>query len=97
MPVWSFSIWPNPSIGTVDNQEFSEKGELLCDLSTYNAFSPQARETYWGQLKKEFYAAGVDGWWCDSTEPFSGADWNGKYLREPWERYLLVGEDHKNT
>ena len=56
---------------------------------------PQARETYWGQLKKEFYAAGVDGWWCDSTEPFSGADWNGKYLREPWERYLLVGEDHK--
>ena len=89
------SIWPNPSIGTVDNQEFSEKGELLCDLSTYNAFSPQARETYWGQLKKEFYAAGVDGWWCDSTEPFSGADWNGKYLREPWERYLLVGEDHK--
>src|SRR5699024_9627608 len=34
-------------------------------------------------------------WWCDSTEPFSGPDWNGEYMREPWERYVLVGKEHK--
>lgn len=90
-----FSIWPNSGIGTDDNREFLEKGELLNDFSTYDAFSPQARETYWNQVKRELYTAGVDGWWCDSTEPFSGADWNGKYQREPWERYRLVGEEHK--
>lgn len=89
------SIWPNTGAGTVNNKEFLEKNQLLYDFSTYDAFSPQARKTYWEQVKKEFFAAGVDGWWCDSTEPFSGPDWNGKYLREPWERYLLVGEEHK--
>ena len=90
-----FSVWPNAGIGTDDNREFLEKGELLNDLSTYDAFSEKARETYWGQLGRELYPAGVDGWWCDSTEPFSGADWNGRYHREPWERYELVGGEHK--
>ena len=28
-------------------------------------------------------------------EPFSGPDWGGETLREPWERYSLVGGEHK--
>ena len=89
------SVWPNMNQNTRNYREFLDKGQLLYDFSTYNAFSQDARETYWKQLKEELYAAGVDGWWCDSTEPFSAPDWGGAYLREPWERYRLVGEEHK--
>lgn len=41
------------------------------------------------------FSGGFDSWWRDSTEPFSGPDWNGEFLREPWERYKIVGEEHK--
>ena len=89
------SIWPNMNLGTKNNQEFLEKKQLLYDFSTYNAFSEEARRTYWSQVKRELYSAGIDGWWCDSTEPYSAPDWDGGCLREPWERYQLVGEEHK--
>lgn len=39
---------------------------------------------YWEQAEKELYKGGFDAWWCDSTEPFSGPDWNGEKIREPW-------------
>ena len=45
--------------------------------------------------KKDFFDEGFESWWCDSTEPFSGPDWNGGVKREPWERYELVGGEHK--
>ena len=89
------SVWPNMNANTDDWEEFQQRGWLLNDLSTYDAFNPQARELFWQQAKRELYAGGFDAWWCDSTEPFSGPDWGGESLREPWERYQLVGEEHK--
>ncbi|MCI8418667.1 MAG: DUF5110 domain-containing protein [Lachnospiraceae bacterium] len=89
------SVWPNMNAGTKNHKEFLEKGMLLHDDSTYNAFSPEARAVYWRQLEEELFSGGFDSWWCDSTEPFSGPDWSGAKLREPWERYALVGGEHK--
>ncbi len=89
------SIWPNMNVGGKNHQEFLEAGYLLNDNSTYNAFDEKAREMYWKQAKEGLFDQGFDAWWCDSTEPFSGPDWNGEMKREPWERFALVGNEHK--
>lgn len=89
------SVWPNMNSCTADYEQFREAGFLLNDLSTYNAFSEDARKMYWQQAKCELFDGGFDSWWCDSTEPFSGPDWGGESKREPWERYSLVGNEHK--
>lgn len=89
------SVWPNMNQGTEDWQEFFEAGQLLNDLSTYNAFDPEARAVYWRQAKAELFDGGFDAWWCDSTEPFTGPDWNGGEKRPERERFELVGQEHK--
>lgn len=89
------SVWPNMNSGTVDWEQFKERGWLLNDLSTYDAFNPEARALYWQQARAELFDGGFDAWWCDSTEPFSGPDWGGAVKREPWERFRLVGDEHK--
>lgn len=64
---------------------------MLLDLATYNAFDEKAREVYFQQAKRGLYDQGFDAWWCDSTEPFSGPDWNGEEkggpLRCHWKIY----------
>ena len=50
---------------------------------------------YWKQVKDGLFDEGFDSFWCDSTEPFSGPDWGGEIRREPWERYRIVGDEHK--
>ncbi|MFA9377402.1 MAG: TIM-barrel domain-containing protein [Lachnotalea sp.] len=89
------SVWPNMNMGGKNHTEFLEAGYLLNDLSTYDAFNEDARKMYWKQAKEELFDSGFDAWWCDSTEPFSGPDWNGELKREPWERFELVGSEHK--
>ncbi|MDO4275424.1 MAG: glycoside hydrolase family 31 protein [Eubacteriales bacterium] len=89
------SVWPNMNAGGKNHQEFFDAGYLLNDYSTYNAFDEKAREMYWKQAKEELFDGGFDSWWCDSTEPFSGPDWGGEVKKEPWERYALVGNEHK--
>lgn len=89
------SIWPNMNEECENGQEFSEKGYLLPDHSTYNAFDEEARKLYWAQAERELWNSGFDAWWCDSTEPFPGPDWCGEKKREPLERYRLVGGEHK--
>ena len=89
------SIWPNTNVGGENHKEFSQAGYLLEDNSTYDAFNEDARNMYWRQMEEELFSGGFDSWWCDSTEPFSGPDWNGEGKREPWERYQLVGSEHK--
>ena len=89
------SVWPNMNYNTVDNAQMMEAGYLLNDLSTYDAFNPDARRLYWDQAYEGLYHDGFDSWWCDSTEPFPGPDWGGETLREPWERFELVGNEHK--
>lgn len=86
------SIWPNMNKGCENNLEMMEAGKLLANLSTYDAFDPEARELYWKQCQRELFAGGTDAWWCDSTEPFT-PDWNGLVKRLEEERYELAKEN----
>lgn len=56
------SIWSNLYEGSEDHREVAEAGYLLGDYSTYDAINKNARKLVSG---------GFDGWWCDSTEPFT--------------------------
>ena len=89
------SVWPNMAKDCEDYRQMQEAGHILPDRSTYDAFSEEARALYWKQAKEGLWDQGFDGWWCDSTEPFTGQDWNGPTLREPWERYSRVGGEQK--
>ena len=89
------SVWPNMASCSEDHKEFEERGMLLADLCTYNAMDPNARRLYWEQLDRGLYSKGFDGWWCDSSEPFSGPDWCGSERRSEEERFRLVGNEHK--
>lgn len=89
------SIWPNMAAGCPDHQEMAEKGYLLGDFSTYNAFDENARNVYWQQADKELFKGGFDSWWCDSTEPFTEPDWCGETKLPEEKRYELVGGEHK--
>lgn len=35
----------------------------------FDAFSPDARKTFWQQMKTGLYDKGVEAWWLDSSEP----------------------------
>ncbi|WP_289860399.1 TIM-barrel domain-containing protein, partial [uncultured Muribaculum sp.] len=37
-------------------------------VRVYDAYSAEARDIYWNNLKRLF-DFGLDGWWMDSTEP----------------------------
>ena len=89
------SVWPNMNSGGQNHTEFFEQGMLLNDYATYNAFDEKARQIYWEQMSRALFAEGFEAWWCDSTEPFSGPDWGGEVKREPWERFVMVGGEHK--
>ena len=71
-----FSIWPNMSGDSEDRREFQEAGKMLGDGSVYNAFDPEARKIYWRQVNDSLFRHGIDGWWCDSSEPYD-AVWGG--------------------
>jgi len=89
------SVWPNMNTGGENHAEFAKKGLLLNDYSTYDAFDDEGRKVYWQQAEKELYSGGFDGWWCDSTEPFTAPDWGGETkLTEP-TRYEIVGGEHE--
>ena len=89
------SVWPNMNTGTPNHTELFDKGYMLNDYATYDAFNGEAREIYWKQAKEGLFDQGFDSWWCDSTEPFSGPDWGGEIKREPWVRFNMVGTEHK--
>ena len=89
------SVWPNMKKGLRHHTELAAAGYLLQDFSTYDPFREGARRMYWKHAKEELFQVGFDAWWCDSTEPFTGPDWNGEVKREAWERYHLVGSEHK--
>jgi alpha-D-xyloside xylohydrolase len=70
------SIWPIMTGGCSDQQELLDRGLMLGNQSTYNAFLSEARVCYWEQARRGLFAHGIDAWWCDCTEPFE-ADWFG--------------------
>lgn len=88
------SIWPKMTNHGPNHQEMLDQGFLLGDQMTYNAFDEQARALYWKQTNDGLFSLGVDGWWCDCTEPFE-ADWHGRIKPEPEERRQINTEEAK--
>jgi alpha-D-xyloside xylohydrolase len=88
------SIWPIMTGGCEDQLELRERGLMLGNQSTYNAFLPEARKCYWDQAQRGLFTHEVDGWWCDCTEPFE-ADWSGAVKPSPAERLAINTEASK--
>lgn len=91
------SIWPNMAKESSNCSEMNEKGMLLPNSTTYDAFSEEARDVYWKQCEEEWFSAGIDAWWCDNAEPFSDADWNGETRRPEEARYQLIVDESKKS
>jgi alpha-D-xyloside xylohydrolase len=79
------SVWPKMRNDGPDQVALREAGCLLGDGETYDAFDERARALFWEQANQGIFQFGVDGWWCDSTEPFE-PDWLGPVKPEPWQR-----------
>lgn len=89
------SIWPTMQPGGDNHREMLEKGLLLGNQATYDAFREEARQVYWEQARSGLFRYGVDAWWCDCTEPFE-ADWKGAVKPEPEERMRInTGESKR--
>jgi len=82
------SIWPIMNSGGDNHREMIEKGYLLGNQATYDAFQEGARQLYWQQANEGLFSHGIDAWWCDCTEPFE-ADWKGAVKPEPEQRMLI--------
>jgi alpha-D-xyloside xylohydrolase len=82
------SIWPTMRPGGGDWRELADRGELLGNQATYNAFDAGARATFWRQADRGLFSHGIDAWWSDCTEPFE-ADWTGAVKPEPEERLRI--------
>ena len=86
------SVWPIMDPMTDDNKEMKAHGCLLGNGTTYDAFQPQGRAIFWRQANTGLFSHGIDGWWCDCTEPFE-SDWKGAFKPEPEERMRInIGE-----
>lgn len=85
---WMVSIWPLMTGGCANQRELMERGFMLGNRSTYNAFLPEARACYWEQARQGLFDKGVDAWWCDCTEPFE-ADWRGAVKPDPEARFEM--------
>jgi len=61
--MYNFETWPQSGLtGWPPNMDYPS------GVRVYNAFSPQARDIYWQNLKVLF-DKGTDAWWMDSTDP----------------------------
>jgi len=89
------SIWPTMRGNSPNYIEMNQRGYLLGNNATYDAFNEKARQLYWKQAYDGIFSYGVDAWWCDCTEPFE-ADWRGEVKPEPEERLLINTEEMKN-
>ncbi|ANS74510.1 glycoside hydrolase [Paenibacillus yonginensis] len=88
------SIWPIMKDGGDNHREMKERGYLLGNQATYDAFQEEARRLYWQQTHDGLFIHGIDAWWCDCSEPFE-ADWKGAVKPEPEQRMLINSEEAK--
>jgi alpha-D-xyloside xylohydrolase len=78
------SVWPKFYHTTDNYKAFDEKGwmynravrDSIKDWiwpgyigGFYDAFVPEARELFWGQMNEKLYSLGMDAWWMDASEP----------------------------
>ncbi len=88
------SIWPIMTGNCENQQDLRERGLMLGNQSTYDAFREEARRCYWDQANAGLFSKDIDGWWCDCTEPFE-ADWQGAVKPERHNRLLINTEQSK--
>ncbi|MCM1162773.1 MAG: DUF5110 domain-containing protein [Muribaculaceae bacterium] len=78
------SVWPKFYVTTDHYKEFDRNGWMYRQAVTdsirdwvgpgylgsfYDAYNPEARQLFWGQMKDHYYPLGVDAWWMDASEP----------------------------
>ena len=78
------SVWPKFYATTEHFKEFKDKGWMYMQAvkdsikdwvgpgyvgSFYDAYSPEARQLFWKQMKEHLYTLGIDAWWMDASEP----------------------------
>ena len=80
------SVWPNMDENCENYREMKETGNLLPGSNIYNAFSEEARKLYWKQAEEGLFRHGIDGWWCDNSEPAT-PEWNHMVRQEPSVMY----------
>jgi len=69
------SVWPNMSHECDNYKEFKDKNLLLPASNVYDAYQEEGRRLYWKQANEGLFCHDIDGWWCDSSEPFT-PEWN---------------------
>lgn len=89
------SIWPNMDPKSENHKQMSETGNLLPSGAIYNSLCQAGRDLYWQQAKEGIYQYGVDGWWCDSSEPVT-PEWNHTQRVEPAVMYSEFVRDIGN-
>lgn len=80
------SVWPNMNEKTENHREFADAGLLLPASDIYDALNPEARKLYWDQMNRGLFRFGIDGWWCDSCEPWT-PEWSHAIKPEPFRTY----------
>ena len=78
------SVWPKFYASTEHFKEFKDNGWMYMQAvkdsikdwvgpgyvgSFYDAYSPEARQLFWKQMKEHLYTLGIDAWWMDASEP----------------------------
>lgn len=61
--LYNFETWPQSGLTF-----WPPRMDYPSGVRVYNAFSPEARNIYWQNLKNLF-DKGTDAWWMDSTDP----------------------------
>ena len=61
--LFDFETWPRSGLGF-----WPPRMEYPSGVRVYDAFSPEARDIYWQNLR-HLFKLGTDAWWMDSTDP----------------------------
>ncbi len=71
------SIWPNFPDASANKDELMAKGLMLPGTDWYDSWKPEARKTYWEQVRRALYNPSglkADGFWLDSSEGLVGGN-----------------------
>ena len=63
------SVWSKFGENTDIYKRMAAKSLLIPGDSWMDFFNPQARSTFWSELKDGMFQDGMDGWWMDASEP----------------------------
>ena len=95
------SVWPKMSSRSPDYLAMIKHDGFLYpgdNSPFYDAFNREARALYWQQANEGLFAKGIDGWWCDATEPeLDGWDLNCDAYREKMKPMIGSGARYMNA